>query len=148
MARNDFDNFKSDVDLMVEDILYKTADAMIAYIDSSDIIPIDTHNLKDSTGVGVYRNGVLKKFTMPKKAEEAKMWYGVAMWGEDMIDQLLDAGVSRYGIGDHIVLMSTMPYAIEVDEGYFNEGFFTDVLSTELEVILDTIVKQYGAKRV
>ena len=23
---------------------------MIAYIDSSDIIPIDTHNLKDSTG--------------------------------------------------------------------------------------------------
>lgn len=148
MARNDFDNFKSDIDLMVEDILYKTADAMIAYIDSSDIIPIDTHNLKDSTGVGVYRNGVLKKFTMPKKAEEAKMWYGVAMWGEDMIDQLLDAGVSRYGIGDHIVLMSAMPYAIEVNEGYFNAGFFTDVLSTELEVILDTIVKQYGVKRI
>lgn len=153
MALNDFDNFKSDVDLMVEDILYKTADAMIAYIDSSDIIPIDTHNLKDSTGVGVYRNGVLKKlklkkFTLPRGAKEAKMWYGVAMWGEDMIDQLLDAGVSRYGVGDHIVLMSAMPYAIEVDEGYFNEGFFTDVLSTELEVILDTIVKQYGAKRV
>ena len=148
MARNDFDNFKSDVDLMVEDILYKTADAMIAYIDSSDIIPIDTHNLKDSTGVGVYRNGVLKKFTMPRRAEEAKIIGGIAMWGEDMIDQLLDAGVSRYGIGDHIVLMATMPYAEEVDEGYFNAGFFTDVLSTELEVILDTIVKQYGAKRI
>jgi hypothetical protein len=37
-----------------------------------------------------------------------------------------------------------MPYAEEVNEGYFNAGFFTDVLSTELEVILDTIVKQYG----
>ncbi len=146
MAQNDFDNFKSDIDLMVEDILYKTADAMIAYIDSSDIIPIDTHNLKDSTGVGVYRNGVLKKFTMPRRAEEAKIIDGIAMWGEDMIDQLLDAGVSRYGVGDNIVLMSTMPYAEEVDEGYFNAGFFTDVLSTELEVILDTIVKQYGAK--
>lgn len=148
MALNDFDNFKSDIDLMVEDILYKTADAMIAYIDSSDIIPIDTHNLKDSTGVGVYRNGVLKKFTMPRRAEEAKIIGGIAMWGEDMIDQLLDAGVSRYGIGDHIVLMSTMPYAEDVNEGYFNAGFFTDVLSTELEVILDTIVKQYGAKRI
>ena len=148
MERNDFDNFKSDIDLMVEDILYKTADAMIAYIDSSDIIPIDTHNLKDSTGVGVYRNGVLKKFTMPRRAEEAKIIDGIAMWGEDMIDQLLDAGVSRYGIGDHIVLMSTMPYAEEVNEGYLNAGFFTDVLSTELEVILDTIVKQYGAKRI
>ncbi len=144
MALSDFDNFKSDIDLMVEDILYKTADAMIAYIDSSDIIPIDTHNLKDSTGVGVYRNGVLKKFTMPRRAEEAKIIDGIAMWGEDMIDQLLDAGVSRYGIGDHIVLMSTMPYAEEVNEGYLNAGFFTDVLSTELEVILDTIVKQYG----
>jgi len=144
MALNDFDNFKSDIDLMVEDILYKTADAMIAYIDSSDIIPIDTHNLKDSTGVGVYRNGVLKKFTMPRRAEEAKIIDGIAMWGEDMIDQLLDAGVSRYGIGDHIVLMSTMPYAEEVNEGYLNAGFFTDVLSTELEVILDTIVKQFG----
>ena len=148
MALNNFDNFKTDIDLIVEDILYKTADAMIAYIDSSDIIPIDTHNLKDSTGVGVYRNGVLKKFTMPRRAEEAKIIDGVAMWGEDMIDQLLDAGVSRYGIGDHIVLMSTMPYAIEVNEGYFNAGFFADVLSTELEVILDTIVKQYGAKRI
>lgn len=144
MALNNFDNFKTDIDLIVEDILYKTADAMIAYIDSSDIIPIDTHNLKDSTGVGVYRNGVLKKFTMPRRAEEAKIIDGVAMWGEDMIDQLLDAGVSRYGIGDHIVLMSTMPYAEEVNEGYFNAGFFTDVLSTELNVILDTIVKQYG----
>ena len=144
MAQSDFDNFKSDIDLMVEDILYKTADAMIAYIDSSDIIPIDTHNLKDSTGVGVYRNGVLKKFTMPRRAEEAKIIGGIAMWGEDMIDQLLDAGVSRYGIGNHIVLMTTMPYGTEVDEGYFNAGFFTDVLSTELEVILDTIVKQYG----
>lgn len=144
MALSDFDNFKSDIDMMVEDILYKTADAMIAYIDSSDIIPIDTHNLKDSTGVGVYRNGVLKKFTMPRRAEEAKIIDGIAMWGEDMIDQLLDAGVSRYGIGDHIVLMSTMPYAEEVNEGYLNAGFFTDVLSTELEVILDTIVKQYG----
>lgn len=144
MALSDFDNFKSDIDLMVEDILYKTADAMIAYIDSSDVIPIDTHNLKDSTGVGVYRNGVLKKFTMPRRAEEAKIIDGIAMWGEDMIDQLLDAGVSRYGIGDHIVLMSTMPYAEEVNEGYLNAGFFTDVLSTELEVILDTIVKQYG----
>lgn len=144
MALSDFDNFKSDIDMMVEDILYKTADAMMAYIDSSDIIPIDTHNLKDSTGVGVYRNGVLKKFTMPRRAEEAKIIDGIAMWGEDMIDQLLDAGVSRYGIGDHIVLMSTMPYAEEVNEGYLNAGFFTDVLSTELEVILDTIVKQYG----
>ena len=144
MARSDFDNFKSDIDLMVEDILYKTADAMIAYIDSSDIIPIDTHNLKDSTGVGVYRNGVLKKFVMPRKAEEPRIINWVAIWGEDMIDQLLDAGVSRYGNGDHIVLMSAMPYAIEVDEGYFNAGFFTDVLSTELEVILDTIKKQYG----
>ena len=146
MAQNDFDNFKADVDSLVEKILFETADAMIAYIDSSDIIPIDTHNLKDSTGVGVYRNGALRKFTMPRRAQEAKIWRVVAMWGEDMIDQLLDAGMTRYGSGDHIVLMSTMPYAIEVDEGYFNAGFFTDVLSTELEVILNTIVKQYGMK--
>ena len=146
MAQNDFDNFKSDIDSLVEKILFETADAMIAYIDSSDIIPIDTHNLKDSTGVGVYRNGVLRKFTMSRKAQEARIINGVAIWGEDMIDQLLDAGVSRYGIGDHIVLMSTMPYAEDVDEGYMNAGFFTDVLSTELELTLDAIVKQYATK--
>jgi len=147
MAQNNFDNFKNDIDLLVERILFNTADAMIAYIDSSDIIPIDTHNLKDSTGVGVYRNGVLRKFTMPRRAQEARIIGGVAMWGEDMIDQLLNAGVSRYSIGDHIVLMSTMPYAEDVNEGYYNAGFFTDVLSTELELTLDEIVKQYGSKR-
>jgi hypothetical protein len=147
MAQNNFDNFKSDVDHLVERILFDTADAMIAYIDSSDIIPVDTHNLKDSTGVGVYHNGVLKKFTMPRRAEEARIIGGVAIWGEDMIDQLLDAGISRYGIGDHLVLMSTMPYAEDVDEGYRNAGFFNDVLSTEFEVILDEVVKNYGSKK-
>ena len=142
-----FDDFTLDVRVFAEQILFDTAEAMVNYIDSSDIIPVDTHNLKDSTGVGVYQDGAIRRFIMSRRAEVQKNIGGANVWGTDVLIGLLEAGVSRYGIGDHIVLFSAMPYAIEVDEGYFNAGFFTDVLSTELEVILHEVVKRYGAKK-
>lgn len=146
MATKSFSNFKADVDKLTEEILYETAEAVVSYIDSSDIIPIQTHNLKDSTGVGVYRNGVLKRFVMPRRAEVARIVDGVAVWGEDIIGLMLEAGINRYSQGDYIVIMSAMPYADAVDKSYRNSGFFTDILSTELEVQLHEIVKLYRAK--
>lgn len=143
MAQKDFNDFKSDVGFLVEQLLISTADAMLKYIESSDIIPVDTHNLKDSTGIGVYQDGILKKFSMPRKANVPRNVNGVAIWGEDMIDQLLDTGISKYGNGDYIVLFSSMPYAEDVDDTGRNAGFF-DVLSTEFELILQEVVKRYG----
>lgn len=147
MAQRDFDNFKADVDALVEQILFDTAEAVLAYINSSDIIPIDTHNLKDSTGVGVYRNGVLRQFTMSRKAEGARIINGIAFWGEDMIGQLLNAGMTRFGNGDYIVMMSTMPYAEDVDDSSKYKGFLTDFLTDEFIGILDEIIAKYGVKR-
>lgn len=146
MAQIDFREFHKDIDMLTENILVDTAEAMIRYIESSDVIPVDTHNLKDSAGVGVYRSGTLKKFVMPRKAEEPRIINWVAIWGEDMIDHVLNTGMSNYGNGDHIVLFTSMPYAEEVDSSGRNSGFFTDMLSTEFELILDEIVKLYGRK--
>lgn len=144
MAQNNFDNFKSDIDRLVERLLDNIAMAMLSYIDSSDVIPIDTHNLKDSTGIGVYRNGVLKKLLMPRRAQEARIIGGIAVWGEDMIDQYLEAGVSRYNNGNYIVLMSAMPYAEEVDTSENRYGYFTDILTYKFEEIVDEITRLYG----
>lgn len=146
MAQIYFREFHKDIDMLTENILVDTAEAMIRYIESSDVIPVDTHNLKDSAGVGVYRSGTLKKFVMPRKAEEPRIINWVAIWGEDMIDHVLNTGMSNYGNGDHIVLFVAMPYAEDVDSGFRNSGFFTDMLSTEFELILDEIVKLYGRK--
>lgn len=147
MAQRDFDNFKADVDALAEQILFDTAEAVLAYINSSDIIPIDTHNLKDSTGVGVYRNGVLRQFTMSRRAERARIINDVPIWGEDMIEQLLNTGMTKYSNGDYIVMMSTMPYAEDVDDSSKYKGFFTDLLTDEFIGILDEIIAKYGVKR-
>lgn len=144
---NSFNNFALDVRVLAEQILFDTAEAMIKYIDSSDIVPVDTHNLKDSTGVGVYQDGSLRRFMMSRRAQVQKEVGGAKVWGTDMLIGLLEAGTSRYSIGDHIVLFAAMPYAEDVDAGYRNYGFFTDVLSTEFELILDEVVRKYGAKR-
>lgn len=146
MANRNFDNFEEDIDLLTEQVLYDVAEALLRYIEDSNVIPIDTHNLKDSTGIGVYRKGVLKKFLMPRKAQVPKIINGATVWGEDMINQMLDSGVRKYSDGDYIVLMSTMPYAEDVDKSSKHQGFFSEYLAGELEDTLDSIVRTYGRK--
>lgn len=138
----DFKHFEMDVNVLVEQMLFDVAESFISYIESTDVIPIETHNLKDSTGIGVYQNSVLKQFYISPKAKAANN----GMWGSNLIQMALDAGVDKYSKGNYIVLFSAMPYAEEVDDGYRNRGFFTDVLTEEFIREFEDMLKKHSIK--
>lgn len=138
----DFKHFEMDVNVLVEQMLFDVAESFISYIESTDVIPIETHNLKDSTGIGVYQNSVLKQFYISPKAKVANN----GMWGSNLIQMALDAGVDKYDKGNYIVLFSAMPYAEEVDDGYRNRGFFTDVLTEEFIREFEDMLKKHSIK--
>ncbi len=138
----DFKHFEMDVNVLVEEMLFDVANSVISYIESSDIIPIETHNLKDSTGVGVYQNSVLKQFYISPKAKVANK----GIWGSNIIQMALDAGRDRYSNGSYIVLFSAMPYAEEVDDGYINRGFFTDALTTQFILEFEDMLRKHSSK--
>ena len=127
----DFKHFEMDVNVLVEQMLFDVANSVISYIESSDVIPIKTHNLKDSTGVGVYQNSVLKQFYISPKAEVANK----GIWGSNIIQMALDAGRDRYSNGSYIVLFSAMPYAEEVDEFQFHQVQLKDIDDAETAFI-------------
>lgn len=138
----DFKHFEMDVNVLVEQMLFDIAESFISYIESTDVIPIETHNLKDSTGIGVYQNSVLKQFYISPKAKVANN----GMWGSNLIQMALDAGMDKYSKGNYIVLFSAMPYAEEVDDGYRNRGFFTDVLTEEFIREFEDMLKKHSIK--
>ena len=138
----DFKHFELDVNVLVEEMLFDVANSVISYIESSDIIPVKTHNLKDSTGLGVYQNSVLKQFYISPKAKVANK----GIWGSNIIQMALDAGRDRYNDGNYIVLFSAMPYAEEVDDGYFNRGFFTDALTTQFILEFEEMLRKHSSK--
>lgn len=138
-----WERIAEDAKVLLEQALYDTADAMIRYMESSDVIPVDTHNLKDSTGIGVYIDGVLKRFQMNPKAEVPKD----GLWGKDMIVHALMMGETKYSKGCCIVLFSTMPYAGDQDEEGRNAGYFSDLLVSEFKDILDEVMKRYATER-
>lgn len=146
MGRTFEKQFDLDVAVLAENILYDTAEAMIRYMESSDIIPVDTHNLKDSTGIGVYIEGTLKMFRLNSRATVPKNIEGVNLWGRDLIVHALYQGQTEYSQGYKIVLFSTMPYASYQDEGR-NKGFFSDLLVDQFIGLLDEIMKRYATER-
>lgn len=139
---------KRDIAVLAENILYDTADAMLRYMESGDVIPVDTHNLKDSTGIGVYIDGTLKRFLInPKAIEPRDLQDGRTIWGRDIIIDALYLGETKYSQGYKLVLFSSMPYAIDQDDEGKNKGYFSDILVSELHGLLDEIVKRYAAER-
>ena len=96
----------------------KVARALSAYMESGAAIPVDTHNLKDSTGIALYSpGGVLRTYIPTKKASVPKKTTGLRgvsrepKWGVDELKRVIGQGASRYRSGYHLVIFSAMPYA-------------------------------------
>lgn len=121
-------------------IANETAQAIVRYMEDSSVIPVDTHNLKDSTGVGIYSDSVLIKYLQNPKAEVPRDGY----WGKELIRSAITLGAAKYNKGVSIVLFSTMPYANYQNRYGRNAGYFSDVLVTEFVDVLDEIIKKYG----
>lgn len=140
------------IDEAMEQMLSKMAEAMIRYMDSDTVIPIDTHNLKDGLGVAVFIHGVLKAFKMNPRAEQPRKNIGKIrgklyegdIWGTNMIDKVMAEGVSKYGKGYFLVLYSSMPYDVIQDKSGVNQGWFSTHLSGEFLSIAEEIYKQFS----
>lgn len=108
-------------------VLFEVADDLVYWIEGSGEIPVATGNLHDSTGVGVYSNGYLRKFSPTQIATVERD----GLWGSQQLSKALSLASSEYTSGLWIVIFSTMPYAMKIDGrmGYFSEGLRNDLVN-------------------
>ena len=124
-------------------VLYKVAQDVMEYIDSQKVIPIYTGNLKDATGIGVYRNGVRKKYvpariaTVPQSSGfHHRNEYDI--WGHQYLSDALEAASKEeYGKGIWIVLFSAVPYAFYIED---RDAFFSDIKDVMLNAIISELM--------
>ena len=137
---NDF--FDKATEALLKEI-YKVAEDVMEYIDSQKVIPIYTGNLKDATGIGVYSNGVLKKYvpsriaTVPQSSGfHHKNEYDI--WGHQYLSDALEAASKEeYGKGIWIVLFSAVPYAFYIED---RDAFFSDIKDVMLNAIISELM--------
>ena len=119
----------------------EVAQAMISRIESGGYIPVDTFNLRDSSGVGVYKNGVLISYT-PRSVATVPNPENPPTWGHQEIEKALASGTTKYSQGIWLVLFGgTQPYAAEVNENHPTASdymcrlvnYLTDTLFNKLE---------------
>jgi hypothetical protein len=118
-------------------VFRELAEDVRVYIEDLHNLPIYTGNLADSTGVGVYNNGVLTAFAPIQRADMPQMYKGEFVWGSSLLERALSDGSYKYSKGIWIVLYSTVPYAVKVDSkgtsrteaGYFSTRLKEDMLS-------------------
>ena len=123
--------------------MHKIAVALEAYMIGEADIPIDTHNLKDSTGIALYSpGGVLRTYIPNPKAKVPRVTRGrlvtkKARWGNIELQDAIAMGTRRYNNGYYLVIYSSMPYAGVVNKN--TTGYFSRIrtkASMELEEIL------------
>ena len=123
--------------------LYTVAQDVMEYIDSQKVIPIYTGNLKDATGIGVYHNGVLKRY-VPSQIATRPQSSGVHhrneydIWGHQYLSDALEAASKEeYGKGIWIVLFSAVPYAFYIED---RDAFFSDIKDVMLNAIISELM--------
>lgn len=110
-------------------VLTMVAQEIVLYIEGARQIPVYTGNLQDSTGVGVYRNGVLRSYMPTQTATVAQEYAYRPIWGTEELAKALNVGATEFSKGIWIVLFSAVPYAWFIDDKY---NFFEDGVAKEL----------------
>lgn len=103
-------------------MLTQVAQQIVGLIDGSFVMPlgttqfpVDTANLHDATGVGVYSDGRAQRFIPTKKATKTQSDGGVkGIDGNALLQAAIAAGATQFAAGIWIVLFSTVPYAYKI----------------------------------
>lgn len=128
-------------------ILERVASDVLIFIEGAGEIPIDTGNLQDSTGIGIYHEAVLKRYVPRKTAIEPRtdiypkgLTTRKSVWGTDILNEAISKGVTQYRDGYVMVIFSAMPYAklINLKTDYFSRNVRADFYRT-----LDNFVQQF-----
>lgn len=130
--------FKSGVERYAERVIKAKLEAMlrvvaqriVAYIDGGFTppsgtmqFPIDTGNLHDATGVGVYVDGRLSSYIPTAIAVTQQTDGGrIGIDGSINLRLALQAAVTRFAKGTWIVLFSTVPYAYKINSQGSSRG--------------------------
>lgn len=83
----------------------------------NNFYPIDTGNMRDATGVGVYADGRLYAYMPRAKTDRPQMYdgYPEPIWGSKELGHALGLASAEFSRGIWVVLMSAVPYAWEVN---------------------------------
>lgn len=114
--------------------------------DGTDELPIYTGNMLDGTGVAIYDNGAITTFIPQQFARGPQFMNGYPfdIWGNEMLQDAINEGVSTYNKGLWFVLFSATPYAYDVTHygspagrGYgffehFKQQVLTDINKSKL----------------
>lgn len=136
---------KAMLEQRINRVCQELAEEIKLYIEAFDEIegmPIFTGNLADGTGVGVYVNGALNRFMPAKKASEPQSYGDIEnIWGAEYLQEALSQANGDFNKGIWVVLYSTVPYAVKVDDfgTVHNDesdstpaGFFSEKLVIEM----------------
>lgn len=133
--------------------LERIADRIILYLED-DVIPVDTHNLQDSTGIGIYHGDVLKRYIPRQMATEARangqnspiypetLTERTNIWGHKELQRAITEGAMKYSNDYCLVIFSSMPYAGLVD---MRTQYFEAIID-ELKPLVVRILKQANTK--
>ena len=104
-------------------MLKNVAQTLVGVIDGSFVMPdgttqfpVDTANLHDATGVGVYADGTIQHFIPTARATKAQSDGGVkGIYGSPLLQAAISNGATQFSKGIWIVLFSTVPYAYKIN---------------------------------
>ena len=129
-------------------VLENVAESIVLFMESG-VIPVDTGNLQDSTGIGIYHGDVLVRYIPNKSATEARAngknrpLYNPNLptknvWGIDELKKAINYGAMKFSTGYCLVVFSAMPYAGTQNQlkGYF------DKITENLKPLIVTILMQ------
>lgn len=129
-------------------VLMQVALETVLYIEGANVIPVQTGNLADSTGLGIYVDGFLHRYVPIQKARVPRNnIYGAnaenrPYWGFEELETALTLAVTQFSQGIWLCLFSTMPYAMVIDDKYnfFEDNIVRDMVDnlwTKLQPIIE-----------
>lgn len=100
----------------------QVAQQLVGIIDGSFVMsdgttqfPVDTANLHDATGVGVYSDGAIQHFIPTKRATKTQNDGEIrGIDGNALLQSAISSASTQFGKGIWIVLLSTVPYAYKI----------------------------------
>ena len=103
-------------------MLKTVAQQLVGIIDGSFAMPkgttqfpVDTANMHDATGVGVYAGGITQYFVPTKRATKTQSDGGVkGIDGATLLQSAISNAGATFSKGIWIVLFSTVPYAYKI----------------------------------
>lgn len=139
---------QSTVKARLVNMLKNIAMTLVSFIDNGFALPsgtskfpVDTANLHDATGVGVYSDGAVMHFIPTARATKPQRFgKDRNIYGSPLLSDAIAYGATKFSKGIWIVLFSSVPYAylIDLKGSKANRGkdFFAELERTLLNEVI------------